>query len=89
MATTELALLKQEIKQVKKDLNELKTTVKEQGEELEQLPLIAYKLEGISKAVESIDNKLSKDGGWRGFFLDFIKAAAQIAVLIGAGKWIF
>ncbi|USK77758.1 hypothetical protein [Peribacillus frigoritolerans] len=54
-----------------------------------QMKLMVYKLSTIEKTVESINTTLSRDTGWRGFFVDFIKAAAQITALIGAGKFIF
>lgn len=89
----EIAVLKERIVYYERDVKELKSVVKEQSKELDQLitskETMLIKLDQIQKQLASIEGTVNKDSGWRGFFLDFIKAAAQIAALVGAGKWIF
>lgn len=46
-------------------------------------------LEEIKAELKEIKTNQQKDQGWRVVLIDFIKAAAQIAALIGAGKFIF
>ena len=90
---TEIAVLKERIVYYERDVKELKSVVKEQSKELDQLitskETMLIKLDQIQRQLASIEGTVSKDSGWRGFFIDFIKAAAQIAALVGAGKWIF
>jgi chromosome segregation ATPase len=88
-----LAVLKEKVRRVEVDLVEMKGDIKVQGEEIEDLAkskeTTLVKLEQIQKQLDSIQTAVSKDSGWRGFLFEFIKAAAQIGALIGAGKWIF
>lgn len=92
MADT-LAVLTEKIRVVEREIRELKMDFKESDGDVDELSaqvkLMVYKLSTIEKTVESINATLSKETGWRGFFIDFIKAAAQIAALVGAGKFIF
>lgn len=88
-----LAVLTEKMRVVEREIRELKNDFKISDGNVDnlsaQLQLVVYKLSAIEKTVESINTTLSKDSGWRGFFIDFIKAAAQIAALVGAGKFIF
>lgn len=78
--------LEREIKEIKKDLKDIDNASDDLNLFKETTLL---KLIEINRKLESIQTSVSKDEGWRGFILDFIKAAAQIAVMVGAGKWIF
>lgn len=89
MQSVNPAILAERVRVIERDMNEMKMDMREQGEDIEKLPLILHRLDSIEKTLEALNKTLSRDSGWRGFFLDFIKAAAQIAVLVGAGKWIF
>lgn len=86
-------VLQERVRVLEREIRSMKVDVKEQGEDLDNLltskETMLIKLSNIEKSLESIQTTVNKDSGWRGFFLDFIKAAAQIAVLVGAGKWIF
>lgn len=86
-------VLKERIRRLEADLLEIKGEVRSQGNEIDVIEkdknIILYRLEQIQRQLDSITVSLSKDTGWRGFFIDFLKAAAQIAALVGAGKWIF
>lgn len=73
------------IRVMEREISEIKSDLKAQEKDIDNLPIILHRLEQIEKTLGT----MSKDAGWRGFFLDCIKAAAQIAVLVGAGKWIF
>ena len=90
---TEIAVLKERIVYYEREVKDLKKEIREQSKELETLNMsketMLIKLDQIQKQLASIEGTVSKDSGWRGFFLDFIKAAAQIAALVGAGKFIF
>jgi CII-binding regulator of phage lambda lysogenization HflD len=89
----ELAVLKEKVLHLEREVRDLKNETKLNGNDIDilerQQDTILYKLEQIQITMGSIQKTVSSDSGWRGFFLDFIKAAAQIAVLVGAGKWIF
>lgn len=93
MTPDSIAVLQERVRRLEKDLIEVKKDVKTQTKELDLVTddknIILYRLEQIQKQLDSVNVSLSKDSGWRGFFIDFIKAAAQIAALVGAGKWIF
>ena len=82
-------ILAERIRVLERELKDIKGDLKGQWEDIEQLPIILHRLNGIEKKLDSIDSNLSKDSGWRGFFIEFIKAAAQIMALVGAGKFIF
>lgn len=86
-------VLKERMRRLEADLLEVKGEVRVQGNEIDAIEqdksLIVYRLEQIQRQLDSISATLSKDTGWRGFFIDFLKAAAQIAALVGAGKFIF
>jgi len=86
-------VLKERIRRLESDLLEIKGEVRSQGNEIDLIEqdknIILYRLEQIQRQLDSISATLTKDTGWRGFFIDFLKAAAQIAALVGAGKWIF
>lgn len=82
-------VLAERVRVVERDIKGIKTALKEQELELDALPLILHRLGNIEKSVEAMSSTISKDSGWRGFFIDFIKAAAQICALVGAGKFIF
>ncbi|MCU6603841.1 hypothetical protein OCO53_25710 [Peribacillus frigoritolerans] len=84
--TEKMRVIEREVRDLKKDFKQSDGDVDELSS---QMKLVVYKLEAIEKTVASINTTLSKDTGWRGFFIDFIKAAAQIAALVGAGKFIF
>ncbi|MEP9408583.1 hypothetical protein ABKP09_19890 [Peribacillus frigoritolerans] len=84
--TEKMRVIEREVRDLKKDFKEADGDVDELSS---QMKLVVYKLEAIEKTVASINTTLSKDTGWRGFFIDFLKAAAQIAALVGAGKFIF
>lgn len=90
---TEIAVLKEKVMYFEREMKDLKIDVREQSKELETLATsketMLIKLDQIQKQLASIEGTVNQDSGWRGFFLDFIKAAAQIAVLVGAGQWIF
>jgi chromosome segregation ATPase len=89
----EIAVLKEKVFHIEREIREIKGSTKENSTDIDRLErtqdTIILKLEQIQKQLGSIETTVSSDSGWRGFFLDFIKAAAQIAVLVGAGKWIF
>ena len=86
-------VLKERMRRLEADLLEVKGEVRVQGNEIDVIEqdksLIVYRLEQIQRQLDGISATLSKDTGWRGFFIDFLKAAAQIAALVGAGKFIF
>jgi len=86
-------VLKERIRRLEADLLEIKGEVRVQGNEIDTIEqeknIILYRLEQIQRQLDAISATLSKDTGWRGFFIDFLKAAAQIAALVGAGKFIF
>ncbi|MED4116608.1 hypothetical protein P4661_27610 [Priestia megaterium] len=86
-------VLKERMRRLEADLLEVKGEVRVQGNEIDAIEqdksLIVYRLEQIQRQLDGITATLSKDTGWRGFFIDFLKAAAQIAALVGAGKFIF
>ena len=81
--TEKVRVTEREIRDLKKDVRETS------GEVDSQMKLVLYKLDAIEKSIGSISTMVSKDTGWRGFFIDFLKAGAQIAALVGAGKFIF
>lgn len=89
----DFAVLQQKVFYVERELQDLKKELRDQSQELDGLvtakETTLIKLEQIQKQLASIEGAVKKDAGWRGFFIDFIKAAAQIAVLVGVGKWIF
>jgi hypothetical protein len=89
----EIAVLKEKVIYIAQEMKELKNETKLNSADIDKLErtqdTILLKLEQIQNQLGSIQSTVSSDSGWRGFFLDFIKAAAQIAVLVGAGKWIF
>lgn len=82
-------ILAERIRVLEREIKDVKADMRDQWEDLEQLPLILHRLNGIESKLEKIDTNLSKDSGWRGFFVEVIKAAAQIMALVGAGKFIF
>jgi hypothetical protein len=88
-----MAVLKEKVFHLEQEVRDLKNEMKVNGNDIDLLErtqdTILLKLEQIQVQLGSIQKTVSSDSGWRGFFLDFIKAAAQIAVLVGAGKWIF
>lgn len=88
-----VAVLKERVRRLEIDLSEIKNDVRSNSKELDLISedknILLYRLEQIQKQLDSITVSLSKDTGWRGFFIDFLKAVAQIAALVGAGKWIF
>ncbi len=90
---TDVAVLKEKLMYIEREMKDLKKDVREQNAEVDSLlttrETMLLKLDQIQKQLNEIQGTVNKDSGWRGFFLDFIKAAAQIAVLVGAGKWIF
>lgn len=90
---TEIAVLKEKIVFMERQINDIKSDLREQNHDLDNLLTVKettiLKLEQIQRQLASIEGTVNKDSGWRGFFLDFIKAACQIAVLVGAGKFIF
>jgi chromosome segregation ATPase len=90
---TDIAILREKIVYCEREIKDLKKELRENGQELDSLTTsketTLLKLEQIQRQLSSIEATVNKDAGWRGFFLDFVKAAAQIAVLVGAGKWIF
>lgn len=89
----ELPVLKERFRYLHKEVEELKGDLKESEQENRKNQLtmerMQFQLKSIQTDLKNISTTLSKDTGWRGFFLDFIKAAAQIAALVGAGKFIF
>ena len=89
----ELAVLTEKVRTLEREIKELRADVRENSHEIDVLDrtkeTTVYRLQLIDKKLDEIQTSISKDSGWRGFFLYFIKAAAQIAVLVGAGKWIF
>lgn len=76
-----------------KEVDSIKEEVKKQGNDMQRRirteERIQFQLKQIRTELQSISTTVQKDAGWRGFLLDFIKAAAQIAALVGAGKFIF
>jgi len=89
----EIAVLKEKVFHIEQEIRDLKSGTRENSNDIDKLERtqdsILIKLEQIQSQLGTIQKTVSTDTGWRGFFLDFIKAAAQIAVLVGAGKWIF
>lgn len=90
---TEIAVLKEKVIYFERENAELKKEVRELSKDVDSLnttkETMLIKLDQIQAQLAAIQGTVNKDSGWRGFFLDFVKAAAQIAVLVGAGKWIF
>jgi chromosome segregation ATPase len=90
---TEIAVLKEKVFYFERENAELKKEVREMSKDVDILltsrETMLLKLDQIQKQLADIQGTVNKDSGWRGFFIDFIKAAAQIAVLVGAGKWLF
>lgn len=90
---TEVAILKEKVIYVEREITDLKRDLRAQSEEVDELITVKettlLKLNQIQQQLSSIETTVNKDAGWKGFFLDFIKAAAQIAALVGAGKFIF
>ncbi|MDQ0880954.1 hypothetical protein [Peribacillus sp. V2I11] len=90
---TEVAVLRKKINYFEHENVELKNQVKDLSKDVVSLITIRetmlIKLDQIQRQLADIQGTMNKDSGWRGFFLDFIKEAVQIAVLLGAGKWIF
>lgn len=88
-----VAVLAEKIRTIEREMKELRSDIRENSQEIDVLDrskeTTLIKLQIIDEKLDSIQTSISKDSGWRGFFIDFIKAAAQIAVLVGAGKWIF
>lgn len=86
-------VLAERIKHLEREVQALKNDVRSAEQEIDDIQgdrnLLIHKLDVITANITEIRTTISKDSGWRGFFLDFIKAVAQIAVLVGAGKWIF
>lgn len=85
MAPINPEILAERIKVIQREIREIKAEIKTLENDFEKVGIIVHRLESVEKNLGS----MSKDAGWRGFFLDFIKAAAQIAALVGAGKFIF
>lgn len=81
--------LQEKVKVLEREVKEIKVEVKDISEDLDDLTTLKFKIENLQNDISTIKTTVTKDSGWRGFFLDFIKALAQIAVLVGAGKWIF
>lgn len=88
-----LEVLFEKVRVTERELRDLKKDLRKSDGELDELEskvqLVLYKLDTIEKTITSINTTVSRDTGWRGFFIDFLKAAAQIAALVGAGKFIF
>lgn len=89
----ELPVLKEQFRYMHKEVEEMKDDLKEHERALQVRvrfeERIQFQLKAIQTDLSSLTDTIKKDTGWRGFFLDFIKAAAQIAALVGAGKFIF
>ena len=90
---TSVAVLQEKVNRVEREIVDIKKDIREQNADLDSLlttrETILFRLDQIQKQLAEIQGTVNKDSGWRGFFLDFIKAAAQIAALVGAGKFIF
>lgn len=88
-----VAVLQEKVNRVEREIIDIKKDIREQNADLDSLlttrETILLRLDQIQKQLGDIQGTVNKDSGWRGFFLDFIKAAAQIAALVGAGKFIF
>lgn len=93
MSADNVSVLAEKVRNLEEEVRALKADMRVAMEEIDDIQssqsLILHKLNEIGTAMTDIKVQVSKDSGWRGFFLDFIKAVAQIAVLVGAGKWIF
>ncbi|MFP5116154.1 hypothetical protein ACSU64_27990 [Bacillaceae bacterium C204] len=90
---TEIAILKEKLIYFERENADLKKEVRELWKDVDALvtsrETMLIKLDQIQKQLMDIQGAVNKDSGWRGFFIDFLKAAAQIAALVGAGKFIF
>jgi len=90
---TEVAVLKERLFFVERENADLKKEVRELSKDVDTLvtskETMLIKLDQIQKQLADIQGAVNKDSGWRWFFIDFLKAAAQIAALVGAGKFIF
>ena len=84
--------LKENVRYLEKEVETIKKDLRDESKEMEslirQVDLVVYKVTAIEESLQNVSTTLSKDTGWRGFFIDFIKAAVQIAALVGAGKFI-
>ncbi|OAH59382.1 MULTISPECIES: hypothetical protein [Bacillaceae] len=79
-------VLEEKVKRLEEDMDKIK---KEVSMLLIKKETMIYKLDQIQKQLDEIQTSVNRDSGWRGFLIDFIKAAAQIAALVAAGKFIF
>lgn len=86
-------VLTEKIRTIEREVQELKNSMRSVEEEIDDIQngnaVMLHRLDNIISVISEIKATVSKDAGWRGFLIDAIKAAAQIAVLVGAGKWIF
>lgn len=81
-----LDILEEKIKNLEQSMDEKK---KEINALMIEKETTLYKLDMIQKQLDEIEASVKKNLGWNGFFIDFIKVAAQIAALVAAGKFIF
>ncbi|MGP4063105.1 hypothetical protein [Halobacillus sp. H74] len=89
----ELPVLKEQFRYMHKEVEEMKDDLKQHDRSLQARvrfeERIQFQLKSIQTELSSLTETIQKDTGWRGFILDFVKAVAQIAALVGAGKFIF
>lgn len=86
-------VLAEKIRTIEREVQSLKNDVRAVEQEIDDIQngngLMLQQLNNISITIAEIKATVDKDSGWRGFLIDALKAGAQIAVLVGAGKWIF
>lgn len=95
-----LDVIAEKVRVLEREIQELKQEVRRTMDEVDDIDKsnikIVQELKGVTgvisevkEMVTNLQTTISKENGWRGFFLDVIKALAQIAALILAGRWIF
>lgn len=95
-----IAVLAEKIANLEREVKGLKQDLRGALEEIDDLgtnkAVMLLKMQGIENgiadtksAIGKVEAAVTKDSGWRGFAIDVLKAVAQIAALVGAGKFIF
>lgn len=81
------------LEELNKNIVKLEKRIDEKDKEIISLTIqketILYKLELIQKQLDAIEKSVKKGVGWNGFFVDFLKVAAQVGALVAAGKFFF
>lgn len=99
-ANSAIEVLAEKVRVLEEGVKELKADMRLVMNEVDDIDtskeLMLQKIQGIENiigetktAINKIEVAVTKDTGWRGFAIDVLKAVAQIAALVGAGKFIF